>query len=140
MVDHEQHIDEAFEANSKSVLAAYLLWFFFGMFSVHRFYAGKTKSGVVRLILLLIPFIGWAILTLLWIIDLFLIPSMIGEQNLKTINLIKTGASGAAPGQNNRDKPRPVLTEADKRREAMIEDLRASGYRKERRDIFSSSS
>ncbi len=135
MVDHEQHIDEAFEANSKSVLAAYLLWFFFGMFNVHRFYAGKTKSAVIRLIMactvILLP-----IVVLLWVIDLFLIPSMIGEQNLKTINLIKVGASGAAPSQTTRDKPRPALTEADKRREAMLEDLRATGYRKERRDTF----
>lgn len=130
-MDEYTHKQMMFEENEKSVLVAYLLWLFFGMFSVHRFYAGKTKSGVVRLIMLLIPIIGWALLLLLWIADLFLIPSMVGEQNLKTINLINAASS---PSGDGKKQPRQALTAADRKREAMLEDLRQTGYRKERRD------
>ena len=38
-----------FEANKKSVVVAYLLWFFFGWAGGHRFYAGKIGSGVAQL-------------------------------------------------------------------------------------------
>lgn len=135
-MDHNQHIDEVFEANSKSVLVAYLLWFFFGLLSVHRFYAGKTKSGVVRLAMLF-SVIGIPILALLWIVDLFLIPSMIGEQNLKTINLINAGAAANPPALPQDDEPASEPVELDSKRKAMLEDLRKRGYRKERRDDFS---
>lgn len=131
-MDHDQHIDDMFDANSKSVGTAYLLWFFFGLLGVHRFYAGKTKSGVVRLLLWLIPFIGWALLALLWIIDLFLIPSMIGEQNLKTINLINGAANRPAPALPQQETPQTGTDKLDPQREAMLNDLRNTGYRKER--------
>lgn len=135
MVDQNKHIDEVFEANSKSVRVAYLLWFFFSLLGVHRFYAGKTKSGVVRLIMafsvVLLP-----VAALLWIIDLFLIPSMIGEQNLKTLNLINAGASNEAPALVQEEERDPALSELDPKRKAMLEELRATGYRKERRDDF----
>lgn len=38
-------------ARRKTVGTAYLLWFFFGGFSGHRFYLGYTTSAVIQLIL-----------------------------------------------------------------------------------------
>ncbi len=131
-MDQDQQFDELFEANSKSVLVAYLLWLFFGALGVHRFYTGKTKSGIVRILLL--PLLPVAIL--LWVIDLFLIPSMVGEQNLKTLNLVKAGAGHKPPALPQEDELDPTLAELDPKRKAMLEELRATGYRKERRDNF----
>lgn len=84
-----------FEANRKSTGASYLLWFFLGNIGAHRFYLGRTKSGVGMLLLLLlgwIPlFLGWAVLGLWWVVDAFLIPDIIRHENLKTIDRIEHG-------------------------------------------------
>jgi TM2 domain-containing membrane protein YozV len=39
-----------YEANKKSPMVAYLLWWFFGTFGGHRFYLGHTGSAVAMLI------------------------------------------------------------------------------------------
>jgi hypothetical protein len=39
-----------YEANSRSVLVAYLLWFFLGFFGAHNFYLKRTGIAVVQLI------------------------------------------------------------------------------------------
>jgi len=69
-----------FEANRKSTGAAYLLWFFLGGFGAHRFYLGQTGTAIAQLLLLLlgwIPvFIGWIVLGLWLLVDLFLIPDI----------------------------------------------------------------
>ena len=36
-----------YDANKKSALVAYVLWFFLGWLGIHRFYLGRTMSGVV---------------------------------------------------------------------------------------------
>ena len=75
----------------KSVLVAYVLWFFLGWAGVHRFYLGKIGTGLFYLLmsilsistfesglgkfLLIVVFIGW-------FIDLFLIPSKVTQVNL----------------------------------------------------------
>ena len=51
-----------------SLLLGYLLWIF-GFIGAHRFYYGRTVTGVIWFFTLGLFFIGW-------IIDLFLIPSM----------------------------------------------------------------
>jgi len=62
----------------KSVVIAYLLWFFFGYFGVHRFYLGKIPSGILMLALLVlgslttmigIGFVLLAALGIWWLID-----------------------------------------------------------------------
>ena len=84
-----------FEANRKSIGAAYLLWFFLGSFGAHRFYLGKTGTGIAQLLLLLLGwlplFLGWAALGIWWLIDAFLIPDIIRVDNLRTIQDISDG-------------------------------------------------
>jgi len=57
-----------YEANSKSMLIAYLLWFFLGTFGVHRMYLDRWFSGLVMLGL---NTIGWATT---WMLGLGFIP------------------------------------------------------------------
>lgn len=66
----------------KSILIAYILWFFLGFIGGHRFYLGKKISAIVMLMLFLIGsllsmvgvgLIFFAILGLWWIIDSILI-------------------------------------------------------------------
>jgi TM2 domain-containing membrane protein YozV len=69
-----------YEANSRSVLVAYLLWFFVGLFGAHNFYLKRVGIAVVQLILT-ITVVGSAV-TLIWIIvDAFLIPGWVRNQN-----------------------------------------------------------
>lgn len=120
----------AFEANRKSVGVAYLLWLLLGGFGVHRFYAGSTKSGVIQLLLLL-SVVGWLVLIPWLLADLVLIPGMIRERNMETLGML-----GYQSEQGGQPRPaRKIVTEADRKREAMLEDLRQTGYKKERRDL-----
>src|SRR5688572_24032587 len=85
-----------FEANKKSVGVAYLLWFFFGGFGGHRFYAGRTQSAAIQLGSLVMiyvlaltvspAFFMLGIATGIWMLaDAFLIPGMIREHNNELI-------------------------------------------------------
>ncbi|MBV7259368.1 TM2 domain-containing protein [Erythrobacter crassostreae] len=127
-MDETAHKQMVFEANRKSMGIAYLLWLFLGFFGVHRFYAGSTKTGVMQLVLAL-SVVGWLVLIPWLLADLVLIPGMIRDENMKTINMLTHGSSeapiAAAP---------KAVTEADRRRDAMLEDLRTTGYRKKPRD------
>lgn len=58
----------------KSKLAAYLLWFFLGWLSMHRFYLGKIGSGILYLLTGQLLGIGW-------LVDLFLTSSMVDNYN-----------------------------------------------------------
>ena len=58
----------------KDVGITYLLWFFLGLFSAHRFYLGKTGTALLQMFTL-----GGLGVWLL--IDVFLIPSMVREYN-----------------------------------------------------------
>ena len=69
-----------YEANKKTALVAYLLWFFLGLFGAHNFYLGRTGVAVEQLIISL-TLVGMAI-TLIWVIvDAFLIPGWVRRQN-----------------------------------------------------------
>ncbi len=68
----------------KSSSTAYLLWLlcFLGFCGIHRFYADKPISGVIWLFTGGLCFVGQ-------FIDLFLVPTMIDEVNLKYRALTK---------------------------------------------------
>ena len=84
----------------KSKTTAVLLWLFLGIFSVHRFYLGKTGSGILYLLTLQLFGIGW-------IIDIFLIGGWVEQYNtnveLKTIRAT-TMANATQQKQNSENK------------------------------------
>lgn len=55
---------------------AYVLWFFLGCLSMHRFYLGKWATGLLYLFTAQLFGIGW-------IIDLFLISGMVDRYNFE---------------------------------------------------------
>ena len=114
--------------DTHSKVIGYLLWIF-GFMGAHRFYYGRQITGTIWFFTLGLFFIGW-------IIDLFLIPGLVRERNVETLRLMGYDTEDeAAHPREARPLPKPAMTEADRRREEMLEDLRQTGYRKERRDI-----
>ncbi|MEQ8814844.1 MAG: TM2 domain-containing protein [Thalassobaculum sp.] len=106
MSDDRGRMDEAgklmrFDAAKKSVLVAYLLWFFLGFFGLHRIYLGYVLSGLLMLALwavgtaLSIILIGYVILVLpflWWLVDALLIPGLARDRNNAIIAEIERGA------------------------------------------------
>lgn len=117
-----------FEANRKSVGVAYLLWLFLGALGAHRFYAGATKTAIAQLVLA-ISVVGWLVLIPWLLADLVLIPGLVRDRNMETIAAL-TEDGQARPTVAQR-KP---LTREERKRQAMLEDLRAIGHRKPERD------
>jgi|ERR1051325_2730024 TM2 domain-containing membrane protein YozV len=79
------------DATTKSIGLAYLFWFLFGGFGIHRFYLGRTKSAVAMLLLFVIGtltagvIIGvpmLAVVLIWWLVDAFLIPGIVGQHNM----------------------------------------------------------
>jgi TM2 domain-containing membrane protein YozV len=79
-----------YDANKKQVIVTYPLWFFLGMFGIHRFYLRRWISGLILLLLTAISgalYIVWigvilmAIPGLWWLIDALLIPGMVRDYN-----------------------------------------------------------
>jgi TM2 domain-containing membrane protein YozV len=69
-----------YEANKKTALVAYLLWFFLGWFGGHNFYLERTGVAVTQLILSLTA-VG-LVITIIWVlVDAFLIPGWVRRQN-----------------------------------------------------------
>lgn len=60
--------------NTHSVAVGYILWIF-GFFGAHRFYYGRTMSGIIYFCTLGLLGIGW-------LIDVFLIPGMDKEADM----------------------------------------------------------
>ena len=81
----------------KSTGTAYLFWFFYGMAGGHRFYLGKFQSGVVMLVSLwlsaltavvLIGFLGLAVLFVWWIVDAVRLGGMVEQHNRRVATLM----------------------------------------------------
>ena len=74
-----------YDANKKSVGAAYVLCICLGGLGAHRFYIGRTGTAAIQLVLGLLGFVVFITWIPLWIwllIDLFLIPGMVREKNM----------------------------------------------------------
>lgn len=83
-------IEQRVANDAKSVVVAYLLLFFLWGFGAHRMYLGRWVSGIVMLLMwgfgwltaaILIGWLPLGIVALWVIIDIFLIPGMIREDN-----------------------------------------------------------
>lgn len=83
-----------YDANRKSLLVAYLLWWFLGLFGAHRLYLGRTATGLLMLAisaaswvltLVVVGYAGLALIGLWWLIDALLIPGMARRENLRTL-------------------------------------------------------
>lgn len=71
-------IEQRITNEKPSIAVAYILLIFLGVLGAHRFYLGRTGSGIAMLLISL-TIIG-LIATAIWaFIDLFLIPSMVRE-------------------------------------------------------------
>lgn len=62
--------------NRRSMLVAYLLWFFLGALGIHRFYLGRPVSGVIWLL-------TGGLLGIGWLVDAVLTYYMVENENLK---------------------------------------------------------
>ena len=58
----------------RELWVVYLLWFFFGLIGVHKFYLNKFGMGILYILTGGILLVGW-------IIDLFTIPSQVRAYN-----------------------------------------------------------
>lgn len=76
--------------NSKSMVLAYVLWFFLGTLGIHKFYLNAPFMGILYLILnatgwlLSVIFLGWIpwiLLGILLLIDIFTIPVRVSLLN-----------------------------------------------------------
>jgi TM2 domain-containing membrane protein YozV len=79
-----------YDAARKSIVVAYLLWFFLGTFGVHRFYLGRIGSGVAMAVIsvlswitvvVAIGFVGLALIGIWWLVDALLIPGITERAN-----------------------------------------------------------
>ncbi|WP_298464745.1 TM2 domain-containing protein [uncultured Erythrobacter sp.] len=128
-MDESTHQQMLFEANRKSVAATYLLWFFVGVFGAHRFYAGSKKTGLIQLALLF-SVIGWLVLIPWLLADLFLIPGMVRDRNMELIEEITYDPAREAEERLSNPK-----TLEDRKRAEMLEDLRRTGFSRNRLDV-----
>lgn len=83
-----------YQANSKSAVVAYVLWWLLGVWGGHRFYSGRKGSAIAMLLtficsvvlcLALVGFVGIAAVVIWWIVDAFLIPGWIRDFNNRLV-------------------------------------------------------
>lgn len=79
-----------YDAEKKSLLVAYLLWFFLGYGGVHRMYLGRWISGLFMLFtfgvsflltVVLVGYVGLAFIFLWWMVDALLTAMMVQNHN-----------------------------------------------------------
>lgn len=93
-------IETRVASEGPSPIVAYFLWFFLGVFGVHRFYLGRPVSAIVQLLLCLIVIgLVW------WVADLFLIPGMIREKRMALRGELVEGATHAAAPEPRQPAP-----------------------------------
>lgn len=73
-------VNSELEKRGKNIVVAYLLCIFLGDLGIHRFYLGRKGSAIAQLILT-VTVIGLIVSGVWKIVDLFLIPGIIRENN-----------------------------------------------------------
>jgi TM2 domain-containing membrane protein YozV len=69
------YVERQVDNDAPTTGLAYVLWFFLGIFSAHRFYMGRPGSAILQ-ILSYFVLIG----VVWWIIDAFRMPAMVQER------------------------------------------------------------
>jgi TM2 domain-containing membrane protein YozV len=72
-------IEQKITNQMPSVGVAYLLWFLLWPFGAHRFYLGRTGTGIV-FVVLSITVVGLIVSGIWAFVDLFLIPGIVRER------------------------------------------------------------
>ena len=95
-IQEQMLVEQRVTNEAKSAGTAYLLWFFLGLFSAHRFYLGRPGSAFLQILsyFVIIGFV-W------WIVDAFLIGDMIKEDNANIRRRLSAqfeGPDDAPPG------------------------------------------
>ncbi|KRA42224.1 TM2 domain-containing protein [Devosia sp. Root635] len=89
-VSRDAQASMQYDANKKSGVVAYLLWFFLGGFGAHRFYLGSTGPAIAQLVITLLSIVlsivfvgifGFIIVGIWVLVDAFLIPGMLQDYN-----------------------------------------------------------
>lgn len=95
-------VSAQYDIEKKSLVVAYVLWFFLGYVGAHRFYLGKFFSGflmlalsgvVLLLTLVSFGFLGflWFVVGLWWLIDALLIPGIAAGRNTRIADRVFYG-------------------------------------------------
>jgi TM2 domain-containing membrane protein YozV len=81
-----------YDAASRSVVAAYLIWFFLGYGGLHRMYLGLIMLAIfgvsMLLTLVFIGYLGLGVIGIWWLLDALLIPGMAQRYNDRLIDRI----------------------------------------------------
>jgi TM2 domain-containing membrane protein YozV len=86
-------------ASSRKPAPAYLLDIFFGTLGLHRFYLHRNGSGLAMLLITLLTLGFGLLVTFVWaIVDLFLIPGIVREEN-ERLRAETYAKFGLMPGQ-----------------------------------------
>jgi len=75
--EKNENKEKEYPPQTHSVTVGYILWIF-GFLGAHRFYFGKPISGTIYFFTLGLLFIGW-------FVDLFLIPSMARQAEIRYV-------------------------------------------------------
>lgn len=92
-------VSAQYDIEKKSLIVAYVLWFFLGYVGAHRFYLGRPVSGLTMLALSAVVFILtlvsfgvlgflWFLVGLWWLIDALLIPGIVAGRNTRIADRI----------------------------------------------------
>jgi TM2 domain-containing membrane protein YozV len=86
--EQQMLIEQRLSNDKKSIVVAYILWFFLGLLGAHRFYLGRAGTAVAQLALFLLGLVLAAVVVglfliaavAIWVVvDAFLIPGMIEQ-------------------------------------------------------------
>lgn len=107
----------------KSMILAYVLWWFLGLAGVHRMYLGRIGSGITMLCLF---FFGWLFtfafgigllilipVALWWLIDVYLTHEMVNEENAK-LGVTQSTITFNTAAQNQAPAGKDKLDELEK--------------------------